>query len=220
MNFRTATLLVLGMFGSFAVVITAVIVLFWSPSGRKTQQRTSEKSEKRQSGSVIHSPGVTPAPDTDSLTISETTSATEANTQRVDATVRRVERAVQTEATAGGPQRSSKPEIRSKKPPELRKRSIRGRKTQQNVQLEQEEMKLLREAMERRLNERILTRERKLDQLAKQCDALEAGEAVQILTALDDPELGKVLERMSKKKALQIAALLTRLGRGNAISLK
>jgi flagellar motility protein MotE (MotC chaperone) len=88
------------------------------------------------------------------------------------------------------------------------------------VQLEQDEMKLLREAMERRLKARMLTRERKLSQLARRCEALEAGEAVQILVALEDSDLGQVLERMDRAKALQVAALLDRLGRGKAISLK
>ena len=75
-------------------------------------------------------------------------------------------------------------------------------------------MKLLREAMERRLKARMLTRERKLSQLARRCEALEAGEAVQILVALGDSDLGQVLERMDRAKALQVAALLDRLGRG------
>ena len=91
---------------------------------------------------------------------------------------------------------------------------------QRNVQLEQDEMKLLREAMERRLKARMLTRERKLGQLARRCESLGAGEAVQILVALGDSDLGQVLERMDRAKALQVAALLDRLGRGKAISLK
>ena len=81
-------------------------------------------------------------------------------------------------------------------------------------------MKLLRAEMERRLKEQSLNREKKMDQLARRCENLEAGEAVQVLTILEDKHLGEVLKRMSREKALPIAALLERLGRGNAISLK
>ena len=47
-----------------------------------------------------------------------------------------------------------------------------------------------------------------------------AGEGVQILVILDDSDLRDVLKRMDRETALQIAALLHRLGRGSAISLK
>jgi flagellar motility protein MotE (MotC chaperone) len=95
-----------------------------------------------------------------------------------------------------------------------------GRKTQKNLEIEQGEMKLLRTEMERRLKEQSLNREKKMDQLARRCENLEAGEAVQVLTILEDKHLGEVLKRMNREKALPIAALLERLGRGNAISLK
>ncbi|MEE2753339.1 MAG: hypothetical protein VX910_05100, partial [Candidatus Latescibacterota bacterium] len=95
-----------------------------------------------------------------------------------------------------------------------------GRMTEKKLKIEQDEMKQLRSEMERRLKERTLNQEKKIDQLARRCKSLEAGEAVQILTILEDSDLRKVLERMNREKALQIAALLTRLGRGSAISLK
>ena len=81
-------------------------------------------------------------------------------------------------------------------------------------------MKLLRVEMQRRLEARVQARLQKLAQLAKQCGNLEAGEVVQILVVLDDSDLGEVMKRMERAKAIQVAALLTRLGRGNAISLK
>jgi len=204
MNFRTATLLVLGMFGSFMVVVTIMIFLFWSPSRKKTIRKPVETSAEKQPPSVIHVPNVV-------------TAGTSDPTSAAEATTRRVERVGQTEERPETPE--PEPNTQTAAPPKP-SRPPGGHVAQRNVQLEQDEMKLLREAMERRLKARMLTRERKLGQLARRCEALEAGEAVQILVALGDSDLGQVLERMDRAKALQVAALLDRLGRGKAISLK
>ena len=80
-------------------------------------------------------------------------------------------------------------------------------------------MALLRTEMERRLKEQSARQSRALAQLAKECEKLEPGEAVQILQKLDDASLAEVLRRIGREKALKIAALLKRLGREKAISL-
>ena len=49
---------------------------------------------------------------------------------------------------------------------------------------------------------------------------MEPGEAVQILTVLDDATIGEVLHQMNRDAAIKIAALLKRLGREKAISIK
>ncbi len=81
-------------------------------------------------------------------------------------------------------------------------------------------MALLKAAMEKRLKEQLEIRKRKFTQLARQCERLEPGEAVQILLELDDKPLAEVLRRMDRDKAVKVAALLKRLGREKAISLQ
>ncbi len=81
-------------------------------------------------------------------------------------------------------------------------------------------MVLLRKEMEQRLTEELNLRGKKLDQLARQCEKMEPGEAVQILTVLDDATIGEVLHQMNRDAAIKIAALLKRLGREKAISIK
>ena len=56
--------------------------------------------------------------------------------------------------------------------------------------------------------------------MARWCEPLEPGEAVQLLQKLDDETIARVLRRMNNEKALPIAALLKRLGREKAIALK
>jgi type IV secretory pathway VirB10-like protein len=204
MNFRTATLLVLGMFGSFAVVITTVMVLFWSPSGKKTERKPKAVVERTE-------PGTT---DVDQEALSQ------ADAIESLPKVKPKEPIPESELTVSPPPPPDPASAEVPKEVVSRPANPPGRISQKNLEIEQDEMKQLRSEMERRLKERTLNQEKKLDQLARRCETLEAGEAVQILTILEDSELRKVLERMNREKALQIAALLTRLGRGSAISLK
>lgn len=81
-------------------------------------------------------------------------------------------------------------------------------------------MALLKAEMEKRLKEQLETRKRKFAQLARQCERLEPGEAVQILLELDDEPLAEVLRRMDRDKAIKVSALLKRLGREKAIALQ
>ncbi len=201
MNFRTATLLVLGMFGSFAIVIGAMVLLFWSPS--------SKRAEGRQDSIERRAPGPE-RPESDTTSLTDPAPGVEISA-RSDISTKEEESLQRPPAATPEP---------SENPPARRRVKSPGRVTQRNLKLEQEEMKLLRVEMQRRLEARVQARLQKLAQLAKQCGNLEAGEVVQILVVLDDSDLGEVMKRMERAKAIQVAALLTRLGRGNAISLK
>jgi hypothetical protein len=208
MNFRTATLLVLGMFGSFTLVITTMMILFWAPEGKKTEPQQPEP--KTRSTAELDKPEpvqtapVLSEPDQKEVTAPETLIAADD------------EAAIPPSQTA----QPAEPGAKGKKAPIGVPVRRPGRMTQKNLEIEQDEMKLLRAEMERRLKEQSLNREKKMDQLARRCETLEAGEAVQVLTILEDEHLRQVLKRMNREKALQIAALLERLGRGKAISLK
>ncbi len=71
--------------------------------------------------------------------------------------------------------------------------------------------------MEKRLKQQLELHERKLTQLARQCASLEAGAATQVLMNLDDDTAREVLKRMNRSTALNIAAILVRLGRVTAL---
>lgn len=210
MNFRTATLLVLGMFGSFAVVIATMMALFWAPSARPGSRKPQQTTEQPATAKPTEKPDTA---DTATVLVAEqepeAVTTPPADPDRANSHI-----AVPPEQLP--PQPAEPPDAVEPRP----RPRVTGRATQRNVQLEQEEMKLLRKEMERRLQERIDLRDRKFNQLARQCENLEPGEAVQILVALDDTDLGEVLKRMDREKALPIAALLTRLNRQNAIKLK
>lgn len=207
MNFRTATLLVLGMFGSFAVVIATMMVLFWSPGGKKTAQK-APPPEAAQPARILETEGTTtpnqlvqeqPAPET-------ALSGSEPRGERF--------------ASTPEPPAQERPEIRKDQPKTPVPRPLPGKKTQRELQIELKEYRLLREEMDRRLREQEKRQERKLDQLARQCENLGAGETVQILIPYTDELIKRVLERMSREKAIEVATLLKRLGRADAISIK
>jgi flagellar motility protein MotE (MotC chaperone) len=204
MDFRTATLLVLGMFGSFAVVITTIMFLFWSPGGKKTE---------RQQKAAIETPRQSGTDQGRDVLI-------QVDTTKISAEAQPVTQIPDPEPATKLPEPPGSTPAEEKNATLSRPVNPPGRMTQKKLKIEQDEMKQLRSEMERRLKERTLNQEKKLDQLARRCETLGAGEAVQILTILEDSDLSKVLERMNREKALQIAALLTRLGRGNAIPLK
>ncbi|HAA78568.1 TPA: hypothetical protein DCE37_26005 [Candidatus Latescibacteria bacterium] len=208
MNFRTATLVVLGMFGSFAVVITAMILLFWSPKANKAALQTQESA-------------IAAAPEIPLPEVAESPPDRAPEPPVVVPEPEPPQSAPEQVAPARVPEPSPKAKnIDVGKQAPAKPTRAPGRATQKNLQVEQDEMKLLKAEMQRRLNRRIQMRERKLDQLARQCGNLTAGEAVQILVELDDTDLKHVLERMDREQAVQIAALLTRLGRSDAISIK
>lgn len=209
MNFRTATLLVLGMFGSFAVALATMVVLFWSPSGGQGAQKTV--SGELAETPIEHLAHEIPA----EPLVGEAKESYDSSDKRDSAVTE-----VDTTESDPAPQTVSPYQSVAKQPSSFPKARPAGRSAQQNIQLEREEMKLLKREMQRRLQQRIDARERKLGKLARQCEIMTAGEGVQILVILDDSDLRDVLKRMDRETALQIAALLHRLGRGSAISLK
>jgi hypothetical protein len=216
MNFRTATLLVLGMFGSFAVVITTMLVLFWHPDENRAAENARKHPEvalKRgenpgHATSAPNAPAVKPESQSDGQAEPMSQPAEESPPDVSQTTL------VSAPATSNQPAETTSAQMAAVAKPSA------GHTVQKTLQVELEEMKLLREEMERRLQAHVDMRARKLDQLAKQCGNLQAGEAVQILVAYDDTLIQGVLEKMEREKAIQIAALLKRLGRGNAISIK
>lgn len=95
-----------------------------------------------------------------------------------------------------------------------------GRRLYRELEREQKEMAALRADMERRLKKAQREQVQHLAQLARRCEPLEPGEAVQILIGLRDADIATVLRHMKPEKAAPIMALLKRLGREKAIANK
>jgi flagellar motility protein MotE (MotC chaperone) len=81
------------------------------------------------------------------------------------------------------------------------------------LEREQQEMVQLRIDMEKRLKTALSEHNQKLAQLARRCEALESGEAAQILIDLSDDDVAGVLRQMQSEKAASVNVLLKRLGR-------
>ena len=191
MKLSPTALLILSMFGSFAIILTAMIVFFRPKPARRPPDRGRARME-------------TPAADTaglDSATAAALSSQAAPDTGRASAG-----------ATDGTPRPRPAPR---RTPPGAA--SALERQLQKELRQEQKEMALLRTEMERRLREQAARQNRALARLAEECEKLEPGEAVQILQKLDDASIAEVLRRIGREKALKIAALLKRLGREKAI---
>ena len=212
MNFRTATLLIIGMFGSFSVIIVTMMVLFW-PGSKSTSQ---------------------PSPRV------ETRSATLPKVKRESDRAPRAARGIDNEGSRESLPRAPapdpapikretpqelkvpsvatpKPEEASDRPSEVTESGPTGNRASREIRIEQDEIRLLRSEMEKRLKQQLELHERKLTQLARQCASLEAGAATQVLMNLDDDTAREVLKRMDRSTALNIAAILVRLGRVTAL---
>lgn len=73
--------------------------------------------------------------------------------------------------------------------------------------------------MEKRLRQQLELHERKLSQLARQCQTLEPGQAAEVLNGLDDDTIREVLKRMDRDAAINVTAILVRRGRSTAIPI-
>ena len=201
MNFRTATLLIIGMFGSFSVIIVTMMVLFWPGStdpprrGKATVAPRKVSRAARTAKKVIRSAEEPPEPEPDAEVFAETESSPSAQPAPVQETVPAVQRS------------KSEPDDA---PPS-------GRRATRGIRIEQDEIRLLRAEMEKRLRQQLELHERKLSQLARQCESLEPGAAAQVILNLDDDTAREILKRMDRSAALNIAALLVRLGRATAL---
>ena len=100
-----------------------------------------------------------------------------------------------------------------KKTPALPPSAAANQKLYRELQREQKEMSQLKADMQRRLKEALKEHDRKLTQLARRCEPLEPGEAVQILMDLSDDDIAIVLKHMQPDKNVPIIELLKRNGR-------
>jgi len=91
-------------------------------------------------------------------------------------------------------------------------------KVYHQLRQEQKEMAQLRIDLEKRLNAALKDHSQKLKQLARRCEPLEPGEAVQILLPLSDADIATVLGHMQPARAIPVIALLKRNGRDKAIA--
>ena len=191
-----ATVIVLGMFGSFAVVLAAMIVL--TRSGREGKRPVPtisppEASEQPTRTPVREDAGLAPgAPSTNDRASEAAASAPAAPPAAEPAAPRPVPRRGATSL-----------------PPA-------GRELQRKLEQEQKEVRLLKAEMEKRLRAQVAANKDKLNELARNCAVLPPGEAAQLLAELDDKTIVTVLRRMDRQAALGIAAVLQRLGRHSA----
>jgi hypothetical protein len=197
MRLGPATTIVLAMFGSFAIVLTAMIVLM-RPSQPRRQAAQVQRPEPK--GDNAGSPATGPA--------RATAGSSAIADEPVDTAASDPQPAREPEPTTTP--RHASPRGATPKPPAA------GRELQRKLEQEQKEMRLLRAEMERRLRKQIAEREAKLDRLAGSCAELPPGEAAQALKELDDRTIAAVLKRMDREAALKIAAVLQRLGRKDA----
>ena len=93
-----------------------------------------------------------------------------------------------------------------------------SRQVYQELEKEQKELAQLRKDLERRLKSTLAEHDQKLKQLARRCEPLEPGEAVQVLLPLPDADLATVISHMQPAKAMPIITLLKRNGRDNAVA--
>ncbi|MDA0745010.1 MAG: hypothetical protein O2954_00705 [bacterium] len=196
MKLSPAATLILTMFGSFVVILVAMIVILRLQS-RPAPRKTERLLPRQQVANRF---------------------AADSTTQKKNQQPK--------------PREEIKPEVAQIDTPKTRTPqpsppgtlpsgvSTESQQFQRKLQQEKKEMVLLRKEMEQRLTEELNLRGKKLDQLARQCEKMEPGEAVQILTVLDDATIGEVLHQMNRDAAIKIAALLKRLGREKAISIK
>jgi len=201
MNFRTATLLVLGMFGSFAVVIATMVALFWTPS--KKPARSTTKTPPAKSAPAIQTSSVGAKLDTPQ------TATPEIRPDSVDVPGVAAETVVAAETSTEQLGTQTPTKTQASRP----KSGNTGRKAQEILKVEQQEKKLLQLELERRLRESEKAKLRNLDLLARQCNILGAGDAIEILMTLDDADVRHVLLKMDKNISLQAATMLIRLGR-------
>ncbi len=195
MKLSPATLLVLIMFGSFAVVLTAMVV-FFVPRTDRPAKRTSRG---RVSASA-HRPEARKSPPEPADDLKRDT------LQAPSGSV--------AEKPLPPPEKTLAETRPAARPPDP------ARGLYRDLRKMRKELRDQKSEFERRLRVEITTRENKLAQLARWCEALEPGEAAQLLKGLDDRTVAEVLGRMKRERALPIAAVFKRLGREGAISFK
>ena len=102
--------------------------------------------------------------------------------------------------------------------PETSPTANASRRMYRQLEIEQKELAQQRADLEKQLKSALTTHQEKLKQLARRCEPLESGEAVQILLPLSDADLATTLGHMQPAKATPIIALLKRNGREKAVA--
>ena len=187
MRLSPASVLILTMFCSFTVILTVMVLLFRPVPGDAPHRVARPQTPKP-------SPARPTADSTAHIALRS--------------------RASDTGRTPSAP--PHRPE-RKRPPAPPSRRPAPGGRLQRRLEQEREEMRRLESNIQRHLREQLALQNRKLMQLARTCEALQPGEAVQILRELDDETVAEVLRRLEPASAGKIAALLKRLGRGAAV---
>lgn len=187
MKLNPATLLILIMFGSFVIILSIMIAIF-RPEPTRYRSATTKTRVTKQ----------TPAKPLDT---------TLQQTVKKDT------------LTAPNKTKTSIPKTSKPKPvsPSTSPTAQASRQVYRQLEQEQKEMAQLRKEFEQKLKIALKEQDQKLKQLARRCEPLEPGEAVQVLLPLSDTDLTKVLNHMQPNKATPIIALLKRNGREKAI---
>ena len=188
-----ATLLIATMFGSFAIVLAVMIILF-HPGPRTAARRSATIEAQKRSV-----PPVEPA--------------------RQDSVISVSASPIQTSTGSVATSAEEPPNVKSP-PAAPRPAPVPGRRIRKRLEQDQKELALLRIEMQRRLEEHLATRERKLDMFVGRCKKLEPGEAAEILELLGDDEIAEVLGRLDRETALKIAAFLKILGREDPVPFR
>lgn len=181
MKLHPTTLLIVAMFGSFAIILTVMIVIFrpkQSPPRRRVEPAVV-RPEVRDTVQVADAVGA----------LTETKQDVVASTQQMPV----------------------------KQPKTVPKTAEASRQLYDQLAREKQEMVQLRSDMEKRLKVALADQNKKLAQLARRMEPLEAGEAVQVLVALSDDDIAGVLRHMQPEKVAPIVVLLKRLGRDGAV---
>ena len=194
MKASPATMLILAMFASFAIILAVMVALLRSGKPRRaTPPRKQVVAEQALPVKRLWEPDSVPP----LATQKGETGHTQQDTARPEppGKVQELPRRVPVSAAAGG-------------------------KVQRKLEQELREMQLLRRAMKKRLDDQLalkskLESDERLEKLARLCDLMEPGEALRILieSGLDDQTIGHVLKQMNREQALRVAALLKSLGR-------
>lgn len=188
MKLNPATLLVLIMFGSFVIILGVMIAIFRPEPTRP--RPTAQKTRVAE-----------PIPTRDSQdTLTTQTVPKDTVTSSETKTVAKT---------------SIKPKAVS---PETSPTAQASRQVYNALEKERKEMAQLRVDLQKRLNSALTEHNQKLKQLARRCEPLEPGEAVQILLPLSDTDLATVLNYMQPAKATPMITLLKRNGRDKAIA--
>ena len=178
------TLLIIAMFGSFVLILGAMVVIFRpDPTPRRRRPAKQVVIPKKSEQQPIQ--------------VTQDTPVAVSKPPKIETTTK--------------PAVSSKPNPLVTSPSVTQ--SPASQKLYRELQQEQKEMVQLRTDMELRLKQALADHKRKLSQLARRCEPLEPGEAAQILMSLSDEDLASVIKQMKPDKTAPIIELLKRNGR-------